>query len=65
MGSGSIPLARNAPRFIAFLGPLLAGQLIVTFGGFGPAATTIAMIYVVGFVAVLFLPETRGKALPA
>jgi MFS family permease len=57
--------AFNAPRFIAFLGPLLAGQLIVTFGGFGPAATTIATIYVVGFVAVWFLPETRGKALPA
>src|SRR4029453_12801917 len=57
--------AFNAPRFIAFLGPLLAGQLIVTFGGFGPAATTIATIYVVGFVAVWFLPETRGKELPA
>src|SRR6195256_5048642 len=58
-------LVFNAPRFIAFLGPLLAGQLIVTFGGFGPAATTIATIYVVGFVAVWFLPETRGKELPA
>jgi len=57
--------AFNAPRFIAFLGPLLAGQLIVTFGGFGPAATTIATIYVVGFVAAFFLPETRGRPLPA
>jgi MFS family permease len=56
--------AFNAPRFIAFLGPLLAGQLIVTFGGFGPAATTIATIYVLGFFAVLFLPETRGRPLP-
>ena len=57
--------AFNAPRFIAFLGPLLAGQLIVAFGGFGPAATTIATIYVLGIVAALFLPETRGKRLPA
>ena len=57
--------AFNAPRFIAFLGPLLAGQLIVSFGGFGPAATTIATIYIVGLVAVLFLPETRGRPLPA
>jgi len=56
--------AFNAPRFIAFLGPLVAGQLIVAFGGFGPAATTIATIYVLGFFAVLFLPETRGRPLP-
>ena len=35
------------------------------FGGYGPAATTIATIYVLGIVAVLFLPETRGKPLPA
>jgi MFS family permease len=26
----------NAPRFIAFLGPLFAGVLIVQFGGFSP-----------------------------
>jgi MFS family permease len=57
--------AFNAPRFIAFLGPIFAGQLIVAFGGFGPAATTIAAIYVVGFVAAFFLPETRGNRLPA
>jgi hypothetical protein len=25
----------NAPRFIAFLGPLFAGTLIVQFGGYG------------------------------
>ena len=61
----AIAFAFNGPRFVAFLGPLLAGQLIVAFGGFGPAATTIATIYAVGLVAVLFLPETRGTRLPA
>ena len=40
------------PRFIAFLGPLLAGQLIVYFGGFGTAAMIVAAIYVLGFAAV-------------
>jgi MFS family permease len=55
----------NAPRFIAFLGPLLAGTMIVSFGGFGHAATIVATIYLLGLVAAPFLPETRGKPLPA
>jgi MFS family permease len=54
----------NAPRFIACIGPLIAGTLIANFGGFGNAAVTISLIYVVGFVAAIFLPETRGKPLP-
>jgi MFS family permease len=54
----------NAPRFIAFLGPLFAGVLIVEFGGYSHAAMTIACIYILGFVAAPFLPETKGKPLP-
>jgi MFS family permease len=54
----------NAPRFIAFLGPLFGGQLIVYFGGFGYAATLAAGIYILGLAAVAFLPETVGKPLP-
>jgi MFS family permease len=55
----------NTPRFIAFLGPLLAGTLIVQFGGFSKAAVIVSIIYVLGFVVVPFLPETKGKPLPA
>jgi MFS family permease len=55
----------NAPRFIAFLGPLFAGVLIVQFGGFSHAAMTIACIYILGFCVVPFMPETKGKPLPA
>jgi MFS family permease len=55
----------NAPRFIAFLGPLFAGVLIVQFGGYSHAAMIIACIYFLGFIAAPFLPETRGKPLPA
>ena len=55
----------NAPRFIAFLGPLFAGMLIAQFGGFSKMAVTFSFIYVLGFVLVPFLPETRGKTLPA
>jgi MFS family permease len=61
----AMAFAFNAPRFIAFLGPLLAGQLIVYFGGFGYAATIVATIYLLGLAAAPFLPETRGKPLPA
>lgn len=59
-----IAFSFNAPRFIAFLGPLFAGVLIVQFGGFSHAAMTIACIYGLGFVAAFFLPETNGKPLP-
>jgi len=61
----AMAFAFNAPRFIAFLGPLTAGQLIVAFGGYGPAATGIATIYLLGFAAAALLPETRGRPLPA
>jgi MFS family permease len=60
-----IAFSFNAPRFLAFLGPLFAGTLIVEFGGYSHAAMSIALIYVLGFCVAPFLPETRGKALPA
>jgi MFS family permease len=59
-----VAFAFNAPRFVAFVGPLIAGTLIADFGGFGNAAVTVSFIYVVGFLAAIFLPETRGKPLP-
>jgi MFS family permease len=62
-GTG-IAFVFNAPRFIAFLGPLFAGTLIVQFGGYGKAAMIFACIYILGFVAAPFLPETKGKPLP-
>jgi MFS family permease len=55
----------NAPRFIAFMGPLFAGLLIVQFGGFSKMAVAFSLIYILGFVLVPFLPETKGKPLPA
>jgi MFS family permease len=61
----ALAFAFNAPRFIACFGPLLAGTMIVAFGGYAQAAMVLASIYVVGFVATFFLPETKGKPLPA
>ncbi len=54
----------NAPRFIAFLGPLFAGALIVRLGGYSTAATIISTIYILGLIITPLLPETRGKPLP-
>jgi MFS family permease len=54
----------NAPRFIAFVGPLMAGTLIAAFGNYGRAAIIVSTIYLVGIVAAPFFPETRGRPLP-
>jgi len=59
-----VAFAFNAPRFIAFIGPMIAGTLIADFGGYGNMAVAFSFTYVVGFLATLFLPETRGKPLP-
>ena len=45
----------NASRIPAACGVLIAGALIVYFGGYGNATMTIGP----------FLPETAGKPLPA
>lgn len=59
-----VAFAFNAPRFVAFIGPMIAGTLIANFGGYGNMAVAFSFTYVVGFLATLFLPETRGKPLP-
>jgi hypothetical protein len=61
----ALAFAFNGPRFIAFLGLLLAGTMIVQFGGFGQVAMVLAATYVLGIIATFFVPETRGKPLPA
>jgi sugar phosphate permease len=53
----------NAARFVAFLGPLLAGTIISAFGGYGMAATVVGLIYILGLVVAPFCPETRGTSL--
>jgi hypothetical protein len=62
-GNG-VALCFSTPRFIAFLGPLLAGVMIAKSGGYGRAATLISVVYILGLAAVPLLRETKGKALP-
>jgi MFS family permease len=54
----------NAARFVAFLGPLLSGAIISHLGGYGVAATTVGLIYILGLVVAPMCPETRGERLP-
>lgn len=54
----------NVPRLISFVAPLIAGSLIVSLGGYGKTASIVGLFYILGLVAVPFLPETKGKPLP-
>jgi MFS family permease len=54
----------NAGRVLASGGPFLMGLLVAWLGGFGRAASAIALIYVLGLLLLPWAPETRGKPLP-
>jgi MFS family permease len=63
--STAIGLIFNFARFLAMFGPILGSTLIGFFGGYGPAATTLASIFALGLVVLPLLPETKGRPLPA
>jgi len=58
----------NAARVFAAPFAIMLGNLSKWYGGaghgFAMAATTISFVYLVGFVALIFAPETKGKPLP-
>ena len=53
----------NAGRILASASPFMTGWLVTTLGTFGRAASTVALVYLLGLVTLLFAPETRGKPL--
>jgi MFS family permease len=55
----------NASRLIACFGPIFAGSLIAALGGVSMVAIYIGLIYILGIVVAPFVPETRGKPIPA
>lgn len=55
----------NASRFVAFLGPIFAGVLIQALHGVSMVAIYLGSIYLLGLAVAPFVPETRGKPLPA
>lgn len=58
----------NAARIFAAPAAVMLGNLSKWYGGggrgFAMAATTISFIYLVGLIALIFAPETKGKPLP-
>ncbi|MBX3235594.1 MAG: MFS transporter [Nitrospiraceae bacterium] len=54
----------NAGRVLASAAPFITGWLVTALGSFNKAASTIALIYIVGLVALPFAQETKGKPLP-
>jgi MFS family permease len=62
----AISLVFDVTRYVAAVGPLLAGWLIATFGTVATAASIIGLIYIVGLIVTPFAaPETKGQPLPA
>jgi MFS family permease len=55
----------NIGRVLAASGPFVTGYLVIALGSFGLAASTVALIYLVGLLILPFAPETKGLPLPA
>ena len=64
MRATAVSFGFNAPRFVAFLGPLTAGAIITHFGNYSEAALIVSTIYILGIAAAPFFPETLGRPLP-
>ena len=55
----------NGARLVAWVFPIIAGQIIGEFGGVGHAALIMSGVFVIGLVVPWFMPETTGRPLPA
>jgi MFS family permease len=51
----------NAGRILAAGGPFLTGYLVIRLGTFARAASSIAVIYVLGLIILPFARETKGE----
>jgi MFS family permease len=60
----AISVVFSGSRYLAMAGAVAAGWLATAVGGFGHAAAIFTPLYLLGMLAVLFLPETRGRPLP-
>jgi MFS family permease len=54
----------NATRLVAWIGPVVSGALIASFGGVSRAAVYMGGVYVLGIAMLPFLHETKDEPLP-
>jgi hypothetical protein len=54
----------NTVRYLAAPAPTILGHLSGWIGSFRYAAVLMCSIYLVGMVALIWAPETKGKPLP-
>jgi hypothetical protein len=54
----------NGARLIAWVFPIIAGQIVASTGGVSSAALIMSSVYAIGLFVPFFLPETAGKPLP-
>jgi MFS family permease len=54
----------NGARLVAWIFPIIAGQIVTSFGGVAQAALIMSSAYVIGLIVPWFMPETVGKPLP-
>ncbi|GHT36106.1 hypothetical protein FACS189427_07070 [Planctomycetales bacterium] len=72
--STGISFCYNVGRYIAAFGPLMLGGVEVLFRGFNTeadmslsfryAGAAMTSVFIIGIIAIWFLPETKGKQLP-
>ncbi|HHT0369220.1 TPA: MFS transporter [Raoultella planticola] len=60
----AISIIFSGSRYLAMVGAVMAGSLAALLGGFDKVAIWFALFYLVGFIGLFYLPETRGKGLP-
>jgi MFS family permease len=54
----------NVTRLVAWVGPIISGTLITSFGSISRAAVYMGAAYLLGIAVLPFLPETKGQPLP-
>ncbi len=55
----------NGARLVAWVFPIIAGQIVGEFGGVSHAALVMSTVFLIGLVVPWFMPETTGRPLPA